>query len=613
MQKTFDLRNVIISEARPSVKKLFFLIALLLIVSSCVNSSRKISLEQGLHELIKNDAQTFSAFQNNDKILAYGLNSYFLSYEALLNKNYDKAEEISKKVLDTPGLTPTIYELMLNSFSLSIILSHEKNKDVKPNDYDYNSMLDEICENLCSSYGWHYLANKNSDFFTPERFKDSVINNNLAKEINLNFKYLNKNLFFIHEGSNQRPKFETDINDYIDGNDNSINEHPGLESIRKKALQNFREGLFLNSIKLFLSLKKQSNDTDITSMCDYWIARNYDALKETDKAKMYYLMAGSNNPLGLYDALAGQMLRTESGRTSSPQRSPFLSSLEIEKNKWPEYDFIKQEDLYKNSYTMDTLDTINTIKTSFLTIKMCIKKHKLLNTDEIQNYLLNESVSEKNLKLRKERFLEKYFLSVSSIWTKKKWLNISKQCCNKNIQTKVSSNLLWIDYQRGQFLEASLYINKIKNFIDLSKPENNFLYFVFYPLPYEKEFKTVANKYSIDPDVLYSIFRQQSLFYLEPEKNDLEKISEKISRLNKKYNYNLTHVLIALRAGEKNLDLLLKQQKFLEDDVFLIETIKDKKTSIFVQETLRNYYNIKWIYSEKHLRNTWWKKIQLFF
>ncbi len=231
--------------------------------------------------------------------------------------------------------------------------------------------------------------------------------------------------------------------------------------------------------------------------------------------------------------------------------------------------------------------------------------------DELQDYLLKEIKNENSMNF--SYFLENYFLTIHSIWVKRKWFQIAENCCQKDLQNRVSSSILWLDYARGQFLEASLYINKIKNFINLSDPENNFLYFIFYPFPFKKEFKNASKKYSIDPDILYSIFRQQSLFYIEPDPKDLERISKKINVFNKKYKMNLTHVLLALKMGEKKFDNILEKNKQIKDDAYLLETLQDKTAAIFTQETLRNLYNIKWIYSKRGHQARWWKKIIPFF
>ena len=172
----------------------------------------------------------------------------------------------------------------------------------------------------------------------------------------------------------------------------------------------------------------------------------------------------------------------------------------------------------------------------------------------------------------------------------------------------ISSSITWLIYSTGNFLGASFFANQVKDYINLSGETNNFLYFVFYPLPYKNEFTSISKKYEIDRDILYAIYRQDSLFFNKPTETDLSESAHKIKTLLIKYNNNLVYTLAAYNAGSDMVDKWLKKSPKFRDDVLFVEFIPNKNNKTFVVNILRNYYNIKWIYSDKEPEK-WWENM----
>ncbi|MES2614919.1 MAG: hypothetical protein V4591_05845, partial [Bdellovibrionota bacterium] len=380
-------------------------------------------------------------------------------------------------------------------------------------------------------------------------------------------------------------------------NQNNLNQI-SIDAEKKNAFSLFIQGKFQASINVFNQIKEQSTDLDTISMCYYWIGRNYAALGDYYSSRQYFLLSGSISPLNLYDALSGQMLNIPSGRTSTSLRSPFVNSWKNDIQMWlnyPHKDIFNRENI-KDAFNLNLEFIKKTIKVNFLLLYMIHEKNNFTSMNAMQEFFMN-------LKNKNSASLNKMtdvnFLSDNINWLKFIWPKNMESCCSSELSNYVNSYIAWFIYSTGNFLEASFFVSQVKDNIDLKNEMNNFLYFVFYPMPFKFEFNKAAKKYNIDKDILYAIYRQENLFFIPPTESNIDATASRIKMLLNKYNNNLVYTLAAFKLENFLEDDWLKNRSQLHDDVLFIELIPQKNVQNFVRNILRNYYNIKWIYSEK--------------
>lgn len=550
------------------------------------------------------DLQNFynTTLENEDWVLFSSLQKIFDAFQELSQENYEKTIELSKDVMFTKGLTPEIYKYSFISYSLSKLVQidnsykSQNGRSVDFLNYDFIEFQNNECDDLCSSMGWRILVQNLPNIFTQEGLSQFILTKNYLNDYSIHLKKIDINRIVTSTKNN-------DVN-FLPQNNNDIFQDPvANESNENKieALKLFENGKFYESIEKFMEMRKKTINLDFISMCYYWIGRNYLALNNFNLAKKYLILSGKTNPLNLYDSLSGQLLKTISGRTSTNLKSPFVSSWQEEHEKWMPYPNSIMNFPHANEALNINIEFIKkSIKSSFLLLYLVKKENKITSFEDMQNYFLslkNKDVIRTKNSLRS--FIEFDFLNTNLNWLKVMWLENMQSCCSAPLRGIVSRALVWLSYSKGNFLGASFYVNQVKNQINLSNDENNFLYFVFYPQPFKKEFTNIAQKYSVDRDVLYAIFRQDNLFFTKPSEYQLSECASKIHKLLAENNNNLVHAITSYALSINMNGHYFFEKEKIKDDAFFIETISDKKIQNFVVQVMRNYYNMKWIYSDK--------------
>lgn len=509
---------------------------------------------------------------NNELLLLQKTEQLELAFKKISENKYDKAKEISINVLFEPGLSVAQYKYALKAYTLSLLLNDslypKKNNIIK--NFDFNIFQNMQCTQLCDSPGWKTLANYDSFIFSLTGYNDILLSEDIFALIKQEKPILSIDPIFL---GNRGPELNKVTYS------NSVEYFTSDEIDEKVALSFFLHGEFNKSIEILNKLLLKSNDIAYKSFCYYWIGRSYSALNNYSEAKKYYILSGNENPLGLYDALSGQMLKNLSGRASTNELSPFINSWEEEKNKWIKF----------HNFKMNHIEVINSLKYAILTLSKIKLSNNFSSIDQIQKYLKSEPSLE-NLLLRDE-----------INWLTKTWEQQFNLFAKEDRPDIVSNNITWLNFVVGNYLQAIMLISKIKQTLDPLYEFNNFLYFLFYPQFYKDQMLVANKKCHVDPDLMYAIFRQEGFFQDKEISNEdaIQKVCD-IKIIMDKYKNNIVNTLSAYRAGSDLTDIWLNENVKINDDPIFMEYIPDNKIKEFVQGVMKNYYNFKWIYYNKN-------------
>lgn len=510
------------------------------------------------------------------------------AFQSLKENKFENAKKISENIMYTTGLTPSIYKYAFKAYSISTILSINVNskKNEILNKLDFSSFQNSQCKSLCDSFGWKELAKDNSFIFTPTGYNEIILSNDIFSAINQERPSWLSDSIFAGEQTKvskaENPKLiQTSSHMQNEGylKDEESFYHEGDEENEKEkvALTYFLNGEFKKSIELFTNIVHETDDPKLKSVFYYWIGRALTAENKFNEAKKYYLMSGLENPLGLYDSLAGQMIKSPSGRASTKELSPFLDSWEDEMEKWMSYPNLQQNNLL----------LATALKSAILHSAKIKVENKILRIDDYQNFILsNQNV-------------DTFLLRDEINWLAKKWENEFQDWPKQEKQDIIGNNIVWLNYVSGNYLQSILLVSKIKDTLDPYSENNNFLYFLFYPRFHIDEIKSATSGCSVDPDIMYAIFRQEGLFL---HVNDEEDVLGKVCQLKQgleKYKNSVVSALSAYRAGFLKTDIWLQNNLKINDDAIFMEYIPDTKIKEFVQGAMKNYYNFKWIYYKK--------------
>lgn len=509
---------------------------------------------------------------DNDLLLLQKTELLELAFKKISENKYDKAKEISINVLFEPGLSVAQYKYALKAYTLSLLLNDslypKKNNIIK--NFDFNIFQNMQCNQLCDSPGWKTLANYDSFIFSLTGYNDILLSEDIFALIKQEKPILSIDPIFLGNKGSELNKVTYS---------NSVEYFTSDEIDEKVALSFFLHGEFNKSIEILNKLLLKSNDIAFKSFCYYWIGRSYSALNNYSEAKKYYILSGNENPLGLYDALSGQMLKNLSGRASTNELSPFINSWEEEKNKWIKF----------HNFKMNQIEVVNSLKYAILTLSKIKLSNNFISIDQIQKYLKSEPSLE-NMLLRDE-----------INWLTKTWEQQFNLFAKEDRPDIISNNITWLNFVVGNYLQAILLISKIKQTLDPLYEFNNFLYFLFYPQFYKDQMLVANKKCHVDPDLMYAIFRQEGFFQDKEISNEdaIQKVCD-IKIIMDKYKNNIVNTLSAYRAGSDLTDIWLNENVKINDDPIFMEYIPDNKIKEFVQGVMKNYYNFKWIYYNKN-------------
>lgn len=547
-----------------------FLVVLLTSCTTTSELSQREDLRKSLSKLIDYEVT------ENDLRLLEQADRLKLAFLKLTHSKFDKANEISEEILNKPGLSVAIYKYAFKAYTISLILNDsvfpKKNNILK--NFDFTVFQNMQCKKLCDTPGWKTLVQNDSFIFSPHGYNDIVLSEDIFSIIKHEKPILSIDPIFLGKRKvNYQPVTMHNSFEY------GSNENILKELDEKMALSFFLHGEFTKSIDIFYKLAIHSNDISFKSFCYYWIGRAYSAQNNEIEAKKFYVLSGTENPLGLYDALSGQMLKSISGRASTNELSPFLYHWQEEKNKWIKFHYIK----------MHNPEVMNSLKYAILSISKMKLDYNINDLDNFQRHFKQTSA------------IEKLIITDEINWLTRNWEKQFNLTTKQERPDLVGNNITWLNYIVGNYLQAILLISKIKNTLDPLYDNNNFLYFLFYPQFYKDQVIEANKKCHVDPDLMYAIFRQEGFFQQTDISNNeaVKKVCD-VKNILTKYKNNIVNTLSAYRAGTAITDIWLNENVKINDDPIFMEYIPDEKIKEFVQGVMKNYYNIKWIYYNKN-------------
>ncbi|KAB8030824.1 hypothetical protein [Fluviispira multicolorata] len=540
---------------------------------------KKQDLKNNLEALFQNK------FNQQDFDLVSSTYSVFTAFQNIRENNFEKANNISKNILYTKGLSASTYKFAFKAYSISSILMINENiSNKKLNEgFDFFSFQNNQCEILCDSFGWKVLAHDNSSLFSQKGYQEELLSEDFFAFVNKEKPHwISESLFFQENASSFKSydkrlvniKRVSEIN--LDTEDSLENEKRSKEE--KIALNYFLNGEFQKSKNLFLNLVENTSNSLEKSNYYYWIGRIYSAQNNSAEAKKYFLKSGIENPLSLYDSLSGQIVKNSSGRSSTTELSPFAESWEREMEKWISYPtFVSNSDI------------IISLKSAIILASKIKLENNISRLDDYQDYI------------GKHESIESFLLKDEINWLKKKWQEEYKHWPINEKPDVIGNNISWLLFLTGQHVQSIIFVSHIKNSLDPFSENNNFLYFLFYPRLYKSEVNLAIKQCPVDPDLIYAILRQEEFYNFNIENKDsiLKKTCLLKTRLNI-YKNGIVNSLSAYLVGVDLTNEWLKHKSQINDDAVFMETIPDEKAKYFVQETVKNYYNIKWIYFKKN-------------
>lgn len=530
-----------------------------------------------------------------DFILLHSTNLMLNAFYSLKENKFENAKRISETILYTGNLIPSLYKFAYKAYSISTILSinSNTNKNNILKNLDFYSFQSSHCISLCDSIGWQVLAKDDAYLFTPSGYNEIILSSDLFSAIGHEKpNWINNIIFYENQPKSLKVSYDKIVNSSFTYVQNNKEKNKNFQddkfqilfgenenNFKKIALSFFLRGDFKKAIELFLKIVDETDDPDLKSFSYYWIARSYTAENNLIDANKYYLMSGIESPLSLYDALSGQMVKSSSGRTSTKELSPFKGSWDDEMEKWMSYPDIKRS----NS------SLISTLKAVFLLSAQIKIKNKITRIDNYQRFILNNND------------ISVLLLQEEINWLAKKWEKQYQDWPKNERADLIGNKIIWLNYLVGKYLQSIILVSKIKETLNPYSNDNNFLYFLFYPKFYIDEIKNAILVCNVDPDIMYAIFRQEGFQINAKYENN---ISNKVCNFKKnldKYKNNIVIALSAYKAGIVKTDLWLKNNFKINDDSIFMEYIPDNHIKDFVQETMKNYYNFKWIYFKKDL------------
>lgn len=408
----------------------------------------------------------------------------------------------------------------------------------------------------------------------------------------------------------------------------------------RSGLLQFLDGNFQASRESFERVIQLTSDSSTRAMAFYWMGRSLKASQKSVDGENAFLSAGMTDPLGIYDIFSGQILGRESGKASTQSKQAFYFDWRNELTDWLELDHRKQLRIVSSVppralATTKEDESNRSSKVSQLQFDVSLES-SILYLSLLKASLLEVSVDEFSQFLRESDELLPGLLRAES-----QQLRQSFQRLN-SLHSEVlprAHQIAWLTHMLGDHSNAILFVGRLREALGWDTDYLPFLYFIFYPRPFQASFEAAAQRCSVDVDLLYAVSRQESLYqasvkspvgavglmqllpstasrvlkelpeYSNPKKIDLTAPEVNtlagacyLKQLLKRYNNNLTFAIAAYNAGEAAVDTWVSRRQKLMDMPFFIEFIPYAETKTYVQRVLRNYYNIKWIYRNQEAK-----------
>ena len=413
------------------------------------------------------------------------------------------------------------------------------------------------CEDLCDLPGWKTLVQKNPFLFSHFKFQEFI-------DFNID-KYFTKNSHF-----KILPQYEEQF------------------QYQKKfinSLKLFEKAQFKESLDILNSISKNNLDRNETSHIDYWIGRDLFALNQKDSALLSFLKSGKENPMGLYDSFSGQFLNKMSLKTSTDD----LSSMNHWKKYYNTWFFLDENkiaseseltsELFEEFNLLNQLSLAMTLNASYKTVS------GLQNICFLENHFSCQFF--KRILLEEEFKLE-YYLNSSSNFK-----------VTSNSIKKLNLNKVWLNFAVGNYFKSLQNVFDLEGEIDFDDPQSKFIYFVFYPKPFEPIIHQIENKCYVDSDIVYSYLRQKYFYYIsynETLPNIKSNIQHFMCTYSKTKQKNIIPTMFSFLEGEENKE---DHSTDRDDEVLYLDMVKDEKIKQNLKNIIRDYYNMKWIYDAK--------------
>lgn len=410
----------------------------------------------------------------------------------------------------------------------------------------------------------------------------------------------------------------------------------------RKGLFLFLDAQFADAARTFSQLESLPGlEAGNKAFAQYWKGRSLKALKQDRLAENSFLSTGLSEPLGLFDALSGQILGLQSGRVSSPLLSPFAQPWPKELDRWISLKSNVPFVLFRPFvWIRDNLTGAQEVnggpddRASRLAFQDGLSNAILLATSirasgrfsgfEAYSEFLRES-DEPVVRLLKSEI----------VWLKNRYQSMAK---NAAIIAPPPGHekIAWLLYTVGDYVNAILFVGSLRDKVVFETEETSFFYFIFYPRPFVREMQQAAAKCKVDVDLLYAVARQESLFqttarspvgavgllqlmpatakrvlnahfkgdFAQPDTIDLTNAETNtlagacyLADLLERYQGNVIFAVAAYNAGEGQVDKWIAGRNKLKDIPLFMEFIPYAETKKYVQRVMRNYYNMKWIYA----------------
>ncbi|MEN9824996.1 MAG: Soluble lytic murein transglycosylase [Pseudomonadota bacterium] len=408
----------------------------------------------------------------------------------------------------------------------------------------------------------------------------------------------------------------------------------------RRGLLQFLDGNFASAKDSFDRVIQLTSDSSTRAMAFYWMGRSLQAARNSVDGENAFLSAGMTDPLGIYDIFSGQLLGRESGKASTQTKQAFYFDWRTELTDWLELDHSKQLRIVASVPPRAIVASRNdensrVSRTSQLQFDLSLES-SILFLSLLKANLLDLTTEEFSRVLR-----ESDELLPSLLRAEAQQLRNSFQRLN-SLHSEVlprAHQVAWLTHMLGDHSNAILFVGRLRETLGWDTDYLPFLYFIFYPRPYQQSFEAAAQRCSVDIDLLYAVSRQESLYQPAvkspvgavglmqllpttasrvlkemPEFSNSKKIDLTAPEVNtlagacylkqllNRYNNNLTFAIAAYNAGEAAVDTWVNRRQKLVDMPFFIEFIPYAETKTYVQRVLRNYYNIKWIYRNQDVK-----------
>lgn len=383
--------------------------------------------------------------------------------------------------------------------------------------------------------------------------------------------------------------------------------------LSRRALFEFLARRHTDAIATWENLLALPNTTsEDRALANFWMARSHLANKDPNKAVLAFRKAAESDRLGYYDAVGLQLLKQVPESPSTRAELTLPSRHEIETST------MTPLRAWKPAQEPDANPLLKTLRLSAIRVRALnwsltdvefleAFKHDTKPSSRFIKQMLKDETAQimKNLRTPPNNIEE-----LSQLW-------------------QATRTLAHLNAAVGNFRESILLVARLRGSEVYKDPDDRDLLPLYYPRPYLSLFAKASSRCETQPNLLYAIGRQESLFQVEvksiagavgllqllpttgkkhhpkplPQPFDLTNPEINahagacyIAHLLRHYNGDTVFALAAYNAGEGAVDEWIKRRHHSKDILAFIEMVPYSETQNYVKKVLRNYFNIKWLY-----------------